>query len=79
MDKIGNGATSAFPVEAHRIWISDTETLAYPAQLGLTKREYFAGLILQSYLKTSPEGKIKLKTSCEEAVRCADALLEALK
>lgn len=47
--------------------------------LGLTKREYFAGLAMQGLITSCPQGNLhNTKEGCELAVQWANALIEAL-
>lgn len=45
---------------------------------GLTKREYFAVKAMQSVLNKSPAGLIPINVLMQDAVKIADALIEAL-
>ena len=47
--------------------------------LGLTKREYFAGLAMQGMLANSSLNNLKEETVAEISVLCADKLLENLE
>ena len=77
---MNNSDTPAMPVSVHqsRYGIITTSIDVYGGR-GLTKREYFAGLVLQG-LAASPG---KDDESVEEFAKCAvllaDALLEELK
>jgi hypothetical protein len=62
-----NGKNPAFPLGQ-----AENFTWSYGVDLGLTKREYFAGLAMQSCLST---GK---GSNAEDWVRLADALLAEL-
>ena len=47
--------------------------------IGLTKREYFAGLAMQGILANSSLNNLKEETVAEISVLCADKLLEQLE
>lgn len=47
--------------------------------IGLTKREYFAGLAMQGMLANSSLNNLKEETVAEISVLCADKLLENLE
>jgi hypothetical protein len=48
--------------------------------IGLTKREHFAGLVMQSIIgKHVPESQSDLSLTADLSLRCADALLKALE
>ena len=47
--------------------------------IGLTKREYFAGLSMQGILANSSLNNLKEETVAEISVLCADKLLEQLE
>ena len=47
--------------------------------IGLTKREYFAGLAMQGMLANSSLNNLKEETVAEISVLCADKLLEQLE
>ena len=47
--------------------------------IGLTKREYFAGLAMQGILANSSLNNLKEETVAEISVLCADKLLENLE
>lgn len=67
-----NGQKPANPV---------TNNLYDPNSIGLTKREYFAGLAMQSILRYSMENEIPnvFTATASDAVDMADALLKALE
>ena len=47
--------------------------------IGLTKREYFAGLAMQGILANSSLNNLKEETVAEISVLCADKLLKQLE
>ena len=49
---------------------------AFSPQSGLSKREYFAGLFMQSLLHEYSPNRLGL---AQEAVKCADTLMEELE
>jgi hypothetical protein len=65
-----NGKQSAFPLDGNHT--------GHPDTIGLTKREYFAGLAMQGLLACS---KIECLSDdiCESAVGLADELLKQLE
>ena len=62
------------PACQSRIGLSNAEI----KELGLTKREYFTVLILQSLLNT-PSMFFNYEKRCEQAVNIADTLLNKLE
>ena len=68
--------------------MSDTSKLAYPinemdksgqiapTHLGMTLREYYAGLAMQGLLQNGLDGPVRVAT---EAITYADALITALQ
>jgi hypothetical protein len=68
---------SAFPVQ--RQLREDGEVLTY-AEIGLTKREYFAAMAMQGILASESEDYRcpSRQKMAEDAAGCADALLAAL-
>ena len=71
---MNNGDMPAMP---HTAWDSDVDQLISQCD-GLTKREYFAGLVLQG-LAVDPQPDVSLKEYASMSVRMADALLAALE
>ena len=62
------------------VTIYDGEGVPIESTLGLTKREYFAGLAMQGLLSGIPaDGVISYKDVADDARRCADALLAELE
>lgn len=55
-----------------------TITSDFPDFNGLSKREYFAALVLQGILARPETGYVSNIALCEDAVLYADTLLEAL-
>jgi hypothetical protein len=53
--------------------------LDFPYYIGLTKREYFAGLALQGILAADTAAEWEMSLAAGYAVRMADALLKALE
>jgi len=50
-----------------------------PIDLGLTKREYFAGLAMQGLCSNSEWAEITKETIAKEAVKLSDRLLKELE
>lgn len=47
--------------------------------LGLTKREYFAGLAMQGLIASDPDGNISQRKAVELSIEYADELLKKLE
>ena len=68
-----------------KTYLTDTPIITRPAfpipdnalADGLTKREWFAGLVMQGFTAHAPNG-MSLSVIAETAVTIADALIEAL-
>lgn len=70
-----SGDMPAMPVgDARSDWRAVNDVLC-----GLTKREHFAAIAMQSLINTTEPGGIWHKTIAKEAVEYADALLAALE
>jgi len=69
-----NSEKPAFP----RPDSSDKDGLRHSSQEGLTKREYFAGLAMQTYLHDR-SGHWTADKIAKEAIRQADELLKQLE
>ena len=76
-----NGDKSAFPteIEVHTAFGSTKR-----AEIGLTKREYFAGLAMQGLLALPDKGTFgsfdeAIERICEVSVKFADELLKQLE
>ena len=63
-----NSITSAFPRDEDNLWYLN----------GLTKREWYAGLAMQSMLATWAREEDQVTACAKMAIRAADALLEQL-
>lgn len=72
---MNNGDMPAMPRDCAKSHIS---TVAEDA-LGLSKREYFAGLAMQGFCAAPDTGEWSTETLAECAVRQADALLAELE
>jgi hypothetical protein len=65
-----NGERSAYPQKEREKWRD---------RLGLSKREYFAGLAMQGALGGAPGSHLQPQQLARESVAHADALLAALE
>ena len=63
---------------AFSVTVKDNGNASHPVAMGLTKREYFAGLAMQGLMACS-EITASRKEIAEESVKRADALLKALE
>lgn len=66
-----NSEQSAFP-------ILETDT-THPVSLGLTKREYFAGLAMQGLLSNVSNNHFDIDALCKYSVECAGEILKRLE
>ena len=74
-----NRDTPAMPVSSAYIWELENGDESKRLAIGLTKREHFAGLAMQSMILDPSEALVGFDDVAEEAVKHADALLEALE
>jgi hypothetical protein len=66
-----NGKQSAFPLDGNHT--------GHPDTIGLTKREYFAGLAMQGLSANEAFQRLDSKQIAEYSIRRADELLKQLE
>jgi len=57
----------------------DGNSSGHPETIGLTKREYFAGLAMQALVPAWVENRADDEQTAKQAVKFADALLKELE